>query len=365
MTNFIMQMQPHFGKEEAKALTQYMSEDGFLTEYKKTEIFEDMISAFTGSKHCIATTSGTMSLTMAALALGLNPGDEVIVPNYTMIATPNSIKLLGIKPIFVDVEPDTLCLDIEKVCTAINDKTKGIILVSANGRYPKSDILDFKNLALERGLHFIEDAAQSLGSFYPTGNHIGTVGEIGCFSFSTPKIISTGQGGALVTDNDELAKKIRRLKDFGRGLGGNDFHETIGFNFKFTDLQAVVGIEQMKKLPTRLIRKKKIWQLYAEKLEAVDQITLFDHNLAHTTPWFIDAIVEDRAGLVKYLKEHKIGTRPMYPPINEQPAYKVSGIHSVSKEIGLNGLWFPSMIQISDEEIDYICKKIRIFYGSC
>jgi len=299
---------------------------------------------------------------LAALALDLKSGDEVIVPNYTMIATPNSMNLVGIIPIFVDVEPETLCLDLEKVNSAINKRTKAIILVSANGRYPKTDIQEFKRLAFEKNLYLIEDAAQSLGSFYPNGKHMGTLGDIGCFSFSTPKIISTGQGGALVTDDTELAKKIRKLKDFGRSKGGSDLHETIGFNFKFTDLQAVVGIEQMKKLPARLLRKKRIWQLYKEKLENVEQIRLFDHNLDHTTPWFIDSVVDDREGLVDHLKNHQIGTRLMYPPINEQVAYQVLGHHPVSKRIGSNGLWLPSMIQISDKQIDYITDTITKFY---
>lgn len=363
MSDFIMQMQPHFGEEETNALTEYMSDGGFLTEFKKTEIFENMLKDFTGAKHCIVTNSGTVSLTLAALALDLKPGDEVIVPNYTMIATPNSINMVGIIPIFVDVEPETLCLDLEKVNSAVNKRTKAIILVSANGRYPKKDILEFKKLALKKNLYLIEDAAQSLGSFYPNGKHIGTLGDIGCFSFSTPKIISTGQGGALVTNDDKLAKKIKKLKDFGRSMGGNDLHETIGFNFKFTDLQAVVGIEQMKKLPARLIRKKKIWQLYEEKLANVKQIKLFNHNLDHTSPWFIDSIVDDRERLVTYLKENQIGTRLMYPPINEQIAYKVHGSHPVSKAIGSNGLWLPSMIQISDKQIDYITNTIKSFYN--
>ena len=362
MKKFIMQMQPLFGKEESDALTEYMSEGGFLTEFKKTETFESMIREFTGAKHCIVTNSGTISLTVAALALSLKPGDEVLVPNYTMIATPNSLKLVGVRPIFVDVEPETLCIDFEKVQSLITKKTKAIVLVSANGRYPKTDIIEFKKLALEKNLFLIEDAAQSLGSYYPNGRHIGTVGNIGCFSFSTPKIISTGQGGAIVTDDETIAQKIRRLKDFGRSSGGNDDHSSIGYNFKFTDLQAVIGIEQMKKLPGRLVRKKKIWKLFKEKLSNINQIKFFNHNLKYTTPWFIDSIVENRSALITYLKAQGIGTRPMYPPINEQVAYKDPGIHPVSQFVGIKGLWFPSMIQITDDEISYIVGKIEDFY---
>ena len=173
---FIMQMRPLFGEEEKQAVCEYMDEDGFITEFKRTEKFERLIADFTGSKHCVVVNNGTVSLTLAGLAAGLESGDEVIVPNYTMVATPNSQRLFGAKPVFVDVEPDTLCLDLGKVEAAINERTRAIILVSANGRYPRGGVSAFESLAKERGLTLIEDAAQALGSYYSDGRHIGTVG---------------------------------------------------------------------------------------------------------------------------------------------------------------------------------------------
>lgn len=275
MNEFIMQMRPHFGVEEKKAITEYMDEDGFITEFKRTEKFENMIAEYTGAKNCVVVNNGTISLTLAAIASGVKQGDEVIVPNYTMVATPNSVKIFGATPVFVDVEPVTLCLDINLVRQSITSKTKAIILVSANGRYPKAGIKEFESLAKEKELILIEDSAQSLGSFYPDGRHIGRAGLVGSFSFSAPKIISTGQGGALITDDDEIAYKIRRLKDFGRSGGGNDIHDTIGFNFKFTELQACIGIEQMKKLTQRVDRKKEIFKQYEAQLSDVKAIKLF------------------------------------------------------------------------------------------
>ena len=264
-----MQMRPWFGKEEKKAICDYMDEDGFITEFRRTEKFEKMIAKFTGSKHCVVVNNGTISLTLASIAAGIKADDEVIIPNYTMIATPNSIKLFGAKPIFVDVEAETLCLDIDLVRRAITNKTKAIILVTANGRYPRSGIDAFKELCEEKNLILIEDAAQSLGSFYKDGRHIGNAGLVGSFSFSAPKIISTGQGGAIITNDDEVMSKLRRLKDFGRDSGGNDIHSSIGYNFKFTELQACLGIEQMKKLPYRVERKKEIYKFYVENLKDV------------------------------------------------------------------------------------------------
>ena len=359
---FIPQMRPLFGAEEKAELADYLEEDGFFTEFKRTETFERQIADFTGARHCIVVNNGTVSLTLAAIALGVGPGDEVIVPDYTMIATPNSVKMLGAQPVFVDVEPDTLVMDIEKARAAITPRTKALMLVSANGRAPKAGVQAFKALCDAHGIALIEDAAQSLGSYYAPGLHVGRVGAIGSFSFSAPKIISTGQGGALITDDDALADKLRRLKDFGRRSGGTDVHDSIGYNFKFTELQACVGIAQMKKLPARVERKKQIWRRYAEQLAGLSQLQLFAHDLSLCTPWFIDCLAENRDALAAHLKSAGIGTRTMYPPINQQLAYALPGSYPVAERIGRDGLWLPSMIQLSDAQIDRICAAVRSFY---
>ena len=362
MEKYINQMEPWFGKEERLALNEYMQADGWLTEFRKTQEFERMICEYTGAKHCFAVNNGTISLTLAAMAVVVQAGDEVIVPNYTMIATPNSIKMFGAIPVFVDVEEETLCLDIDKVKQAITPKTKAIMLVSANGRYPKSGIEAFVQLAEENDLVLIEDSAQALGSFYPNGKHIGTVGDVGSFSFSAPKVISTGQGGAIITNDDKIAYKIKRLKDFGRSDGGNDIHDTIGYNFKFTDLQAVIGIEQMKKLQWRVDRKKEILKRYQDNLQDIKQVKFFEQDLKNTTPWFIDVLVENREELQKYLNDNNIGTRVMYPPINKQKAYNLPGEYPISNLVGEKGLWLPSASQLKDTDIDYICKNIIHYY---
>lgn len=361
-SEFILQMQPLFGAEEKQAVCDYMDEGGFLTEHKRTQRFEQAIADYCRVRHCVVVNNGTISLTLAAMAAGIKAGDEVIVPNYTMIATPNSVRMFGAAPVFVDVEPETLCLDIDKVRKAITSRTRAIMLVAANGRFPKAGIEAFRALAREANLVLIEDAAQSLGSLFPDGKHVGSAGLIGSFSFSAPKIISTGQGGALVTDDDDMALRLRRLKDFGRSGGGNDIHEWVGYNFKFTELQACVGIEQMKKLPARVERKKQIWQRYRDQLDGVREVVLFEHDLRYTAPWFIDALVERRAELIGYLKERGVGTRVMYPPINQQKAYGVPGEHPVSCQVGEMGLWFPSAVQLTDAQIDFICAETRGFY---
>lgn len=358
---FINQMEPWFGSEEKEALCNYMDEGGWVTEFKKTFEFENLIKEYTGAQYCFAVNNGTISLSIMAMAAGIKAGDQVLVPNYTMVATPNSLKMFGAEPIFIDVDQKTLCISLDEIKKNITSKTKAVFLMNANGRYP-ADIDDIVAYCAKKNLILLEDSAQALGSFYNDGLHSGRKGIAGSFSFSAPKIISTGQGGAIITDNEELAYKISRLKDFGRSGGGNDVHETIGFNFKFTDIQAVIGIVQMAKLNWRVDRMKQIYARYTENLKAIDKVQFFNQDLENTTPWFIDVKVEKRELLMAWLKTNEIGSRVMYPPINKQQAYNVKGEHKVSNEIGEKGLWLPSSSKLSNEQIDYVCEKIEKFY---
>lgn len=354
-------MEPWFGEEEKRALIEYMDSGGWLTEYKKTREFEEMIGDYVGSKYCIVLSNGTVTLFTALVALGIEPGDEVIVPDFTMIASANAVVLAGAKPVFVDISPSNLCLDLDLVGQAITPRTKAFILVSLNGRSP--DMHRVADLAEQYGLYLVEDAAQSLGSSYKS-KHLGTFGHIGSFSFSAPKVITTGQGGALVTDDAKLADSIRKIKDFGRRQSGVDFHETMGYNFKFTDLQAVVGIEQMKKLDWRVQRKKDMFALYRHALADVPQVEFVETNLEDISPWFIDILIPDPQSLGGFLRERGIGTRPFYPPIHSQPPYGVEGTFSVSDYVSAHGLWLPSSSCLSDEDITRICREIRAFFGS-
>lgn len=363
VNKFIPQMEPWFGEEEKNAICQYLSEGGWITEFKKTTSFEKMIKEYLKVKNCVVVNNGTISLTLGAIAIGIKAEDEILVPNYTMIASPNSLKMIGAKPVFVDVELETLCMDINLAKRAINSRTKALMLVTANGRYPQHSIKEFVDLCNDSNISLIEDSAQSLGSFYPDGHHQGTVGVFGSLSFSAPKIISTGQGGAIVTNDEGINYRLRRLKDFGRSEGGLDLHDSIGFNFKFTDLQACVGIEQMKKLDWRIQRKKQIYLLYKQNLSHISKIKFFLQDLEYTSPWFIDVLAEKRDKLQDFLKKRGIGSRVMYPPINKQIAYQVPGNYPVSDHVGQYGLWLPSSTRLTNDEIIYICDAINDFYN--
>jgi len=360
--SLIPQSEPWFDEKEAKAVYAYVKNGGWITEFKKTKEFEKEIANFTKAKYCVITTNGTISLTLALLACGIRKGDEIIVPDMTMVATPNSVKLTGASVVFSDIEKESLCLSMETITPHLTKRTKAIILVSLNGRYPK-DIKKIVSFCKKNKIWLIEDAAQSLGSFRGK-KHIGTYGDIGSFSFSSPKIISTGQGGALITNNKQLYERLKKLKDFGREKSGADHYLTMGWNFKFTDIQAVIGIEQMKKLSWRIKRKREIYKLYKENLQDLPDISFVETNIKETTPWFIDIMVHNNQKnlLIKFLKEKNIGTRPIYPALHNEPVYNLKKNFPISETIAKEGLWLPSSSKLTNAQIKYICSQIKKFF---
>ncbi len=358
----IDQMHPCFDEAERIALNEYMIQGGWVTEFKKTREFESMIATYTGAQYCSVVSNGTVSLSIALMACGIGVGDEVLVPDFTMVATPNSAELIGAKAIFVDIDRETLCMDFALMKKAYTSRTKAVILVSINGRYPEN-IQEYRDFCDSKGIYLIEDAAQSLGSRVD-GRHLGRYGHIGSFSFSAPKIITTGQGGALITEDEELYNRIKRIRDFGRDCGGSDHYLCKGWNFKFTDVQAVIGIEQMKKMDYRVRRKKEMGERYTTLLKDVDGVELLKTNFDNTSPWFFDILCEDRSGLIKYLKQAGIGSREFYPALHLAPAYGLINLtFPVSEEIARKGLWLPSAIDLKNEEIDFICDSIKDYYS--
>jgi perosamine synthetase len=351
----IIQTRPSFNELEAKACYDYMTTgDPFITEFKKTTELEDAFKNFIGAKHCFMTTSGTSALTLAYLAIDIKPGDEIIVPNYTMVATANSVKLLGAIPVLADVDAETFTLTLAEIKKKITPKTKAIVHVSLNNR--EKGLREIAQYCKENSLYLIEDAAQSLGCFN-NGQHFGTFGDIGCFSLSTPKIISTGQGGFVVTNNDEFASRLWKIKNFGRKAGGLEEYDMFGLNFKFTDIQAVIGIEQFKKLPERIERMKEIYMLYQENIS-----TLLPSMGNEWIPWFIDLKTDNRNSLIHFLNQHNIQTRVTYPSLHTLSMYTGNDSELLnSLDISTNGVFLPSHLLLTNSEINFIGRCVRCF----
>lgn len=361
---FIPQMEPLISEADVSAVHQYMRSGGWLTEFDQTRLFEQSIANFTGARYCVAAPSGTLALFLAVAACGVGRDDEVIVPDLTMAATATAVLLAGGKVVFADIETSTLCLDLDRVEHLISRRTKAVIFVSLNGRSP-AGLADFVARCRSHRIHVIEDAAQALGS-YASGRHLGTIGDCGCFSFSSQKIITTGQGGAVVTDDAHLYETMRLLRDFGRTEGGADHYLRVGWNLKFTDLQAVVGLAQIRRLPALIEHKRQLSAWYREQLDGIEELVLPPTDLTQVTPWFIDVLVppDDRAPLAAHLRRAGIGTRPFYPALHGEPAFETPGSFPVAEAVSRRGLWLPSSVRLERDQVARVCDAIREFYAS-
>ena len=336
----------------------------FVNDGQVTEKLEGEIASLVGARHAVAVTSGTAALYLSLKALGIGHGDEVIVPDVTFIATANAVTMAGAKVVLVDVDEQTLALSPAACARAITPRTKAIMPVHVSGR--AGTITEILSLAQARGLPVVEDAAEALLSSHQ-GKYLGTLGQAGCFSFSPNKTITTGQGGMIVTNDDELHVRLRKLKDQGRpvrGTGGADVHESVGFNFKFTNLQAALGLGQLNYLGARTERQKRIYDLYREGLAGIRAITLMQVNtVGGECPQWTDALVERRDELEKFLDERQIGYRRFWFPIHTQAPYRLpdEGFPN-STRLWPRAIWFASAFQLTDDDVRYVCRTIREFY---
>ena len=351
------QIEPLLGSEEREEVLTVLN-SGFITEGKKTREFETEVARFLGAQYAIAVNNATVGLAIALMALGIGPTDEVLVPDFTFIATANAVALIGATPVFVDVDPRTFVIDLEDACRRVTKQSRAIVPVHLNGRSP--DMGSLESFAAEHGLRSVEDAAQALGSRH-AGRYLGTLGDAGVYSFGTTKIITTGQGGIIVTQSTKIYEACVRLKDHGRPSRSSEVHETFGFNSKFTDLQAALGLAQLRKLPNRIEQKRKLYQWYRDELASLPGIEFPPIDLSETVPWFVDILCADRAALELHLKSAGIGTRRFYLPQHSQPCFMSSGSYPNTESISRAGLWLPSSARLTGDDVGIICTSIRNF----
>jgi perosamine synthetase len=349
----------------ADKVREYILSDGYFTEFRHTAEFEKVLAAYLGVKHCFALNNGTISLSLALLAVGVQPGDRVLVPNITMIATCNAARLIGAVPVLIDVDPVNLCMNLRDAEANLAGAT-AVLYVTLNGRSHGVELLRlFEELCRRRGVSVIQDNAQSLGSRHDNGEAVACVAAtVGSFSFSMPKIITTGQGGCLVTNDDEVAWKIGRLKDFGRARGGLDIHDEFGVNCKFTEIQALMGLDQMKDIGARCDAKRRIYAAYADALSSVPQVQM-PANREGVTPWFVDIYTPRRDELKAFLHDRGIGSRPVYPPLTSQTINRDlrHGETSVSTRWSEAGLWLPCSMDLTADEIETVCRAVKEFFN--
>jgi perosamine synthetase len=355
MSRKINQVEPNISEEDIQKVNDYMSSGAWITEHALTKELEKKIADFVDRKYAIAVPNGTIAIYLSLLAAGLTKGKRVAVPNITMIATINAILWAGAEPVIIDLN-ERLCMSIKSLQTV--EKLDGVIYVPLNGR--TEDGIAIEEYCNEKDIILIEDSAHALGSQYQD-KMCGSLGRMSVFSFTPHKIITMGQGGLVLTDEDNLYEYLIELKTFNRSKDRSDWHDGFGLNFKITDLQSALGLSQFEKINDFIKIKKEMFQLYKNKISGYKFINFFDYE----TPWFIDLICEsesDRDNLKDLLERQDILTRESYPALSKhsflQSVEKTS--LKFSENISENILWLPSSTNLTKNQIEQVSDKIEI-----
>ena len=355
---------PLLGRDEEDAIREVLR-SGRLVQGKQVKAFEEAFADYLGVEHAVAVTNGTIALDLALKALKLGPGDEVIVPAFSFIATGNCVLFQDAKPVFADIDPKTFNIDPSDAKEKVTTKTRAIIPVHLFGQPARMD--ELKEFAQDHNLFLIEDAAQSHGAIYK-GRKTGSLGDTGCFSFYATKNMTTGEGGMITTNNRELARTVRLLRH--QGQSAKYHHTIIGYNYRLTELSAAIGLVQLKKLDEGNEKRIKNAETLNNGIEKVQGLTpphVEDH-VKHVFNQYVIRVEDDypleRNKLADHLKEMGIGTAVHYPtPIYEQPAYRTLGYDkttcSVAEESCRRVLSLPVHPSINESDIQYIIAKLQ------
>lgn len=346
----------------------------FLSIGPKVVEFEKRMGSFTGTKYAVAVNSGTSALHLIIRGMGIGEGDVVITTPFSFIASANCILFERGRPLFVDIEEETLNLNGDKVEERLKNmsveelaKVKALLVVDAFGQ--PADWDRFKEIGKKYNLKLIEDSAEALGAEYK-GKRAGSLGEVGVFAFYPNKQITTGEGGVLVTDNEELARLARSMRNQGRGEGGGWLdHERLGYNFRMDELSAALGCSQMERIEEILEKRAKVAGMYGEKLAEVEEVQVpYIAPYVSKMSWFVYVVrLEkgiDRDKVIKYLNEEGIQCKPYFTPIHLQPFYKKmfgykEGNFPVTEDVTGRTIALPFFNNLKEEQIDYVVEKLK------
>lgn len=355
--------EPFFNEDELDNVIECVLSGWISSAGKYIPEFEERFAEYCNTKYGIATSSGTTALHLALLGLGIGPGDEVIVPNFTFIATANAVTYTGAKAIFADIEKDTWNINPQKIESLITKKTKAIMPVHIFGHPCDMDAI--MKLAKKHNLFVVEDAAQAHGAEYK-GRKVGGIGNIGCFSFYGNKIITTGEGGMVVTNDKAIADKVKILRDHGMDPNHKYSHPYLGYNYRITNMQAGIGVAQMKKIEKIIQRKREIASLYNSGLKNIHGITLPPQKKwAKNVYWLYSILINEkeikisRDELINKLSLKKIDARPFFVALNKQIIYLRDESLPISEEISKFGLSLPSSVNITNETIKHVIDSVK------
>jgi len=350
---------PLLAGNEKKYVNECLDSTWISSKGKFIPLFEQQFAEYLGVRHAASVCNGTVALHAALLAMGVGPGDEVIVPTLTYIASVNAIAYTGASPVFVDSLPDTWQMDPEDVQKKITSKTKAIMAVHLYGHPCQMDKLC--SLAKEHGVYLIEDCAEALGSEF-NGNKVGTFGDIATFSFFGNKTVTTGEGGMVATNDDTLHDRVVHFKGQGLAKHREYWHDVIGYNYRMTNICAAIGLAQMERIGETIARKRKIADQYRELLKDLPVVCHGEQKSTFNTFWMCSILTpkaEQRDPLRESLKQSGIETRPLFSPAHTMPMYsRKFQKHPVAEDLGWRGINLPSYPELREQEIGFIAKAI-------
>lgn len=330
----------------------------FITDFEAA--FADLV----GTRHAVATNNGTTALHLALAAIGVGPGDEVVVPALTYIATANAVRYCGATPVLADVEADTMNLDPADFERRITERTKAVIPVHLYGH--PADMTAINEIAARHGLTVVEDAAEAHGA--RVGDRaVGSLGDVGVFSFFGNKIITTGEGGAVTTDDDALAARLRLLRGQGMDPQRRYWFPEVGFNYRMTNVAAAIGLAQIERFTELLARRREIAALYTDQLSGVGSLGLpVERAGTSRVDWLYTVTVrgfstEQRNTLVDLLREDGVETRPVFYPLHLMPPYETVPAPSfpTAERLGEEGISLPTHVLLTDDDVRTVCDALR------
>lgn len=361
----IPQFKPYIGKEEYEQIKDCF-DNNWVTEGKKTLEFVNKLNKIVDCKYGVLAPNGTLSLYLGLKALGIGKGDEVIVPNFSFYASASSVIMAGAKPVFVEVEMESLQVDVNQIIKKITSRTKAIMPVHVYGM--SCDMEKIMHISQKYNLKVIEDAAQGIGLKFK-GKHVGSFGDIGSFSFFADKTITTAEGGYLCTNNEDIFTNLTYLRNQGRINRGSFIHPELGYNFRMNDIQSAMGLAQLQKLDFIIKTKKENFEIYNQYLEQ-DKFKIIKPIEGSSFVPFRIAIVFDeilqKEKTEKELSINGVETRTFFYPLDMQPYFKrrkrlfyLRKRDSVTLSLYNKGICLPSYVGLSKKEIIYICKVIN------
>lgn len=373
MNNFIPVCEPTLQGNELKYITETVQSGWISSTGKYIQQFEDKFSNYCKVSQGVSCSNGTKALHLAIEALGIGQGDEIIIPNFTMVACCNAVIYAGAKPVLVDSELDTWNIDIDNIEKKITTKTKAIMVVHTYGH--PVDMNKIRMIADKYGLYIIEDAAEAHGAEYK-GRKTGGLGDIACFSFYANKIITTGEGGMVVTNNEKWADRARLLRN--HFFGNKRFlHQEVGYNYRLTNMQAAIGLAQLERIEELVAARRQNANLYNQLLKSIPGLTLPpEKEWAKNVYWMYGVLVNNEFGVLmlklrEKLLEKGIETRTFFIGMHQQPAYRnyssryrysfpdLGGNYPVSEELTRKGFYLPSSSHLTKEQINFITDTIK------